>query len=190
MVYHTSQWGWGSNVFGLLLTLAAHPNASAVILDERGWAYKCSEAGSWREFLAGRQPMTRAEAPETATCKTVRFENGHEVLADRSVQETKPLMLGALRQLWKLADSMQLHADIQAAYLASLPRPLIGIHIRAGDKGYEDEWAGRSPSWYRGQEWVHSLRELLSSNGLSLQQGGTCLMYGDHFRALSEAGVA
>ena len=185
-------------VLAQLLTMAAYPNASAIILDERGWAYKCSEGGSWRDFFAGRQPiMTPAEAPDLAACETVKYYQcprcGHEALADRSVQETKPLMLGALRRLWKLSDSVQRSADLQAAYLASLPKPLIGIHIRAGDKGPEDDRAKRSPSWFQEQEWVHSLQELLDSNGLSSQgagKGGTCLMFGDDLKALSEAGAA
>ena len=193
LTYHMSQWGWGSNVNGVLLTMAAH-TASSIILHERGWAYKCSEEGSWREFFAGPSPMTPAEAPNSSACEPVEYQHcahcGHNMLASRSVEETMPLMLGALRRLWQLSTSVALLADIQAAWLASLPKPLIGIHIRAGDKHSEDKRAGRDPHWYRKQGWVQGLQELLSSNGLSLDQGGTCLMYGDDLPALSDAAVA
>ena len=37
---------------------------------------------------------------------------------------------------------------------------------------------------------MQGLQEVLSSNGLSLDKGGTCLMYGDDLPALSDAAVA
>ena len=52
---------------------------------------------------------------------------------------------------------------------------------------YEDQNAGRNPQWYREQEWVQGLQELLRSNGLDLQGPGTCLMFGDELHALEEA---
>ena len=189
LVYRTSHWGWGSNVFGLLLTLVAHPNVSTVVFDESAWGYKCSEGGSWRDFFVGSVPLTPAETPGLDACEPVFYEGctqcGHDLLASRPVHETFPLMVAALRRVWQLTDGMQLHADIQAAYLASLPKPLIGIHIRSGDKGHEDQKAGRNPHWYREQEWVRGLQELLK--GLDPQRPGTCLMFGDELHALEEA---
>ena len=119
---------------GVLLTMAAH-RASAIVVNETEWAYKCSEEGSWREFFAGPSPMTLAEDPHSSACEPVKYQNcarcGHDMLASRPVEETMPLMLGALRRLWKLETSVATLAEIQAAWLASLPKPLIGIHIRA-----------------------------------------------------------
>ena len=112
------------------------------------------------------------------------------MLADRAVHETFPIMLNALRRMWRLSDSMQLRADIQAAYLASLPKPLIGIHIRSGDKAFEDRAAGRDPVWFQKQAWVDNLQELLAHNGLDQQAGGTCLVYGDQLSSIQQAAVA
>ena len=117
LLYQTSHWGWGSNVFGLLMTLAGNANDSTVILDESAWAYKCSDGGSWREYFVGEVPMTLAEMPDVDTCEPVRYEGcplcGHDLLASRPVHEAFPLMVHALRRVWQLSDSMQLHADIQ-----------------------------------------------------------------------------
>ena len=115
---------------------------------------------------------------------------GHDALADRAVHETFPIMLNALRLVWKLSNSMQLHADIQAAYLASLPKPLIGIHVRSGDKAHEDVKVGRDPAWYQKQAWVDNLQELLVHNDLDLQTGGTCLVYGDQLSSMEQAAAA
>ena len=97
-------------------------------------------------------------------------------------------MLDALRRVWKLSPDMQLRASVQASYLSMLPKPLVGIHIRSGDS--EDQAAERDPLWYQKQPWVDNLRELLARNGLDLQSGGTCLMYGDHLLSLGEAAAA
>ena len=115
---------------------------------------------------------------------------GHDALMDRPVHETFPIILNAMRRVWVLSDSLQLHADIQAAYLASLPKPLIGIHVRSGDKANEDVLAGRDPAWYQKQAWVDNLQELLAHNGLDLQTGGTCLMYGDQMPSMQQAAAA
>lgn len=72
MIYRTSVNGWGSNLFGMLMTLAANPNAE-MVLDETDWAYKCNEAGSWRDFFVGTTPLTREDLPDPEACETVRY---------------------------------------------------------------------------------------------------------------------
>ena len=190
LMYKTAGSGWGSNMIGMLMTLAANPQAD-LVLDETGWGYKCSDEGSWRRFFVGTVPMTREECRDPDACEPVQYSQcgrcGHDLLMGRPVQETFPIMLDALRRVWKLSDSMQLRADIQAAYLASLPKPLIGIHIRAGDKSHENKMAGRDILWFRKQGWVQVLQELLVENGLDQQSGGTCLMFGDQLLPLQQA---
>ena len=115
---------------------------------------------------------------------------GHDLLRNRPVDEVYPLMVDAIRRVWKLSDDLQLHADIQAAYLDSLPKPLVGIHVRSGDKANEDQSAGRDPLWYQKQGWVHGLQGLLAQNGLNMQNGGTCLLFGDQLPSLHLAATA
>ena len=112
------------------------------------------------------------------------------MFAERAPHETFPLILDALRRVWRLSDSMQLRADVQATYLASLPKPLIGIHIRSGDKVSEDSYAGRDPAWFKKQAWVDNLQELLAHNGLDARTGGTCLVYGDQLSSMQHAATA
>lgn len=92
--------------------------------------------------------------------------------------------------MWKLSASLQRIADVQAAHFATLQKPLIGIHIRSGDKAREDILAGRDVVWYQKEAWVDNLQDLLVHNGLDLQSGGTCLIYGDHLSALQQAAMA
>ena len=72
LIYYLGGAGWGSNVFGMLLTLAANPNTD-LVLDESSWHYKCSEEGSWRKFFRGTLPMTRGEAPHPDACEPVQY---------------------------------------------------------------------------------------------------------------------
>ena len=193
IIYQTSTWGFCSNLHGLLMTLALYGNASEIYLDEREWSYKCNnDRGSWHEFFAGPLPRDLAQVPNPGECEVLRYEGcsrcGHEVLANVPVAAVFPLLGEAAKHLWQLSSKMQRLADIQAAYLASLPRPLVGIHIRAGDKANEDREAGRNPKWYKEIGWVLMLEELLRKNGFHMQEGGgTCLIFGDDLHAMHQA---
>ena len=192
IIYQTSPWGFCSNLHGLLMTLAVYSNTSDIYLDERGWSYKCSKnSGTWHKFFAGT-PRDRLNAASPGDCEVLTYEGcprcGHDVLADVPVAATFALLGQAVKQLWKLSSSMQGLADIQAQYLASLPRPLAAIHIRAGDKGWEDHRVGRNPEWYKEDGWVLVLQELLRKGGMPVQEGGgTCLVFGDDLLAMHQA---
>ena len=193
IIYQTSPRGLCSNLHGLLMTIALYGNATDIYLDESSWAYKCgNDRGSWHEFFAGPSPRDLSDAPSPGDCEVLKYEGcprcGHNVLADVPVATAFALLGEAAKQLWQLSSSMQRLADIQNAWLASLPRPLIAIHIQGGDKAHEDREAGREPEWYKEHEWVLKLQELLRNNGLQVQEGvGTCLVFGDDLHAMHQA---
>ena len=195
ILYQTSPWGFCSKLNGLLMTSALYNTTSDIYLDGSAWAFKCSnERGSWHDFFAGPLPRNLLDALNPAECEVLPYEGclrcGHNVLSNTSAAETFPMLGEAAKQLWQLSSSMQRLADIQTAYLASLPKPLVAIHIRGGDKAHEDREAGRNPEWYKEADWVRTLQELLRKNGLQMQEGGgTCLMYGDDLHAMHLAAV-
>lgn len=116
IVFESSPYGFGSNILGLLLTMAAHNTSSQVFFDESTWKYECkgTPASGWK-YLPGK------------------VFSGHDNLKDHDPQKAFNRLRQCVQQLWQLSGHMTLKANAQAAYLRTLRKPLIGIVIRAGD---------------------------------------------------------
>ena len=182
-VYHTSLHGFGSNLFGIAMAVAAYGANSTLYLDESDWFYKCGGKASWNEFFAGMQPQ-RMPDPEfhiEKDCTSVEYLSAHELFKNLTVDHIRPLIGSALQKVWTLSDRMQKLADKQTAFMDTLRRPVLAIHVRSGDKGFEDVKAGRDPEWFRSSDWLSSLEEHMKMFGLPAP--ATCLIYGDGLEA-------
>ena len=164
-------------------------NNSTIYIDESTWAYKCGGKPSWDNFFTGRQPQPRPRPNEPYeahqalnVCTALNHTSGHERLKDLTVAHVRPLLGKALRDIWTLSPRMQELAEAQAAFINTLRRPILALHVRAGDKRYEDLlWADLNPEWYNSGEWLLSLTEHLEM--FQLPAPATCLIFGDGLQA-------
>ena len=190
IVYESSPYGFGSNILGLLLTMAANNETTRFYFDESAWKYKCKDTPGWSHLFSGSAPFPLLEGiPPSHECVKVQYEgsefSGHDILKGEDPQKVFNLLRQSVQRLWRLSGRMRRKVDAQGAYLQSLPKPLIGIIIRAGDKALEDQLHGnRLADWYHERLWVENLKNLLLHNKFGL--GGTCIIFSDDLTALYE----
>ena len=191
IIYESSPYGFGSNILGLLLTLATQNKSTQTYFDESSWQYKCYGTPGWSYFFSGPTPTVISENILPTGCTRVKYEgtelSGHDILKNEDPTKVFRMLRHSVQQVWRLSGHMKRKADAQAAFLKSLRKPLIGVVIRAGDKALEDQmWGNRPAKWYQEKEWVANLKILLQQNNWPLS-GGTCILYGDDLVALHDA---
>ena len=183
-VYHTSPWGFGSNFYGIAMAVAAYGlKNSTIYLDESEWSYKCQGKASWNVFFAGTQPhyLPDPESPIEKDCISISYHSAYEQFRNLTVDHVRPLIGKALQKVWTLSERLQKLADKQAAFMETLRRPVLAMHVRSGDKESEDIAQGRNPGWFKTSDWLSSLKEHLEL--FELPAPATCLIYGDALEA-------
>ena len=190
-VYHTSIWGFGSNLNGIAMAVAAYgAKNNTIYLDESAWSYKCQGKASWNNFFVGTQPhiLPEAEPRIEADCVSIDYHSAYEEFKNLTVDHVRPLIGDALRKVWTLSDRLQMLAGKQVAFIETLRRPVLAIHVRSGDKVLEDVKQGRNPEWFRSNDWLSSLNEHLKL--FELPAPATCLIYGDGLEANAAVAAA
>lgn len=190
IVYESSPYGFGSNILGLLLTIAAHNESTQIYFDESTWKYKCNGTSGWSHLFSGLTPLPLQNGETSPQgCLRAQYEgsevSGHDMLKEEDPLKVFNKLRHSTQQVWQLSRYMRQKVDSQAAYLRSLRKPLIGVVIRAGDKTFEDRlWGNRPTDWYQERTWAAKLKNLLQQNGF--QPGGTCIIFSDDLTAMHE----
>lgn len=196
-IYTFSESGFGSNLAGLLMAVAAwgdplHNNT--IYVNEKEWGYKCAQSGSWNTFFQGQMPRQLPGGvitPELETsCVIIDYNASFDAfvsLAEHhhtsfTVRDAFQLLGKAARQLWKLSDRMTSMADRQWKHYDMLSKPIAGVHIRAGDKSIEDH---EHSNWHNRHEWAANFKRVASQHSGDVVR--TCLLFGDQWPAMWNA---
>lgn len=84
VIFETSEYGFGSNLFGLLMMLTLYGNDMDVYIDETAWDYKCGGKPSWQDFFssAAPKPLSAMDSVLAAggQCTRILYKDAHEKL--------------------------------------------------------------------------------------------------------------
>lgn len=121
-IYESSSYGFGSNILGLLLTVATLNKSSIVYFDETSWLYKCQRTPGWSYFFSGPIPKVMPHSADDtliAKCERIPYEgserSGHEILKNLEPHRVFGILRRSVQRIWRLSARQPAAACMHAA---------------------------------------------------------------------------
>ena len=174
LVLHSG--GFGSQINLVVLSMLVYPQEMLFVNEENLDLMCTSEEGYWNRIFEGDVRGIPKHDFRSCSMHQLPLDPMYEMhrQVDSNVFEGEDIFKlkgEALKKLWKLSAQIRRKVDAHVSFVTSLPKPLIAVHVRQGDKYIEDAW--RKPYGP-----VDFARAALSNPEA---RNGTCLIYGDDF---------
>ncbi len=174
LVLHSG--GFGSQINLVVLSMLVYPQEMLVVNEENLDLTCTSKDGYWNRIFEG--DVREVPKHDFKSCSVHQLPLDPMLEMHRQVdsnvfegEDIFKLKGEAFKKLWKLSGQLREKVDAHVSYLTSVPKPLIAVHVRQGDKYVEDAW--RKP--YGPVDFARAAFSFPEA------RNGSCVIYGDDF---------